>query len=123
MTNALTTAHYNYVGQHLNQTMLVYELLKSGFLNYDDIRSAYDPETEEYTEIYQWLAFPRFYGDDLNRLAEAGIPVLESDYGDWVGITSFGSHYDLYVYPSLINAIFDMDISYEDILELGRVMP
>ncbi|OAN60869.1 hypothetical protein A6A05_19355 [Magnetospirillum moscoviense] len=123
MTNALTTAHYNYVAQHLNQTMLVYELLKSGFLSYDDIRGAYDPETEEFVEIFQWLAFPRFYGCDLDKLAEAGIPVLESEYGDWVGITSFGSHYDLYVYPALINAIFDMDISYDDIQELGRVMP
>lgn len=103
--------------------MLVYELLKSGFLSYDDIRGDADPETGERFEIFQWLAFPRFYGDDLNRLVKAGIPVLESEYGDWVGITSFGSHYDLYVYPSLINAIFDMDISYDDIRELGRVLP
>ena len=37
----------------------------------------------------------------------------------WVGITSYGSPYDLYVYPELINAIFELDISYKDINRLN----
>jgi len=36
-----------------------------------------------------------------------------------VGITSFGSHYDLYVYPELINALFGLDITYKDINRLN----
>ena len=110
--------HYDYVTSHINQTMLVYKLLETGFLDYSDIESAYDPETDEYREIYQWVAFPNFSDYDLEKLADAKMPVLSTEYGAWVGITAFGSHYDLYVYPELINALFDLDISYEDIRRL-----
>ncbi|HMU87068.1 MAG TPA: hypothetical protein PKC11_05500 [Agitococcus sp.] len=49
----------------------------------------------------------------------AGIPVLTTDYGSWVGITSYGSPYILYVYPELINALFDLNITYKDIERLS----
>jgi hypothetical protein len=52
-------------------------------------------------------------------LSSAHIPVIDSEYGTWVGITSYGSPYDLYVYPELINAIFELDISYKDINRLN----
>jgi hypothetical protein len=55
---------------------------------------------------------------DYDRLKVEKIPVLNTEYGVWVGITSFGSHYDLYVYPELINALFDLDIAYDDIRRL-----
>jgi len=95
--------------------MLVDALLTTGLLDYSEISNAFDPETEEYREIYQWLVFPNFGYGDFEKLSTAGIPVLTSEYGTWVGITSFGSHYDLYVYPELINALFDMDIGYVDV--------
>ena len=48
---------------------------------------------------------------DYERLSSAHIPLIDSEYETWVGITSFGSHYDLYVYPELINALFGLDIT------------
>lgn len=79
----------------------------------------YDSTTDEYREVFQWLAFSNFWQADYDRLKAANIPVLDTDeYGVWVGITSFGSHYDLYVYSELINALFDLDVVYEDILRL-----
>lgn len=112
--------YYKYVSVHINQTMLVDSLLKNEIISYDDILGMYNEETEEYTEVFQWLVFNNFYWDDYEKLIKAGIPVIQSDYETWVGITSFWSHYDLYVYPQLINALFDTDISYEDIQSMNN---
>ncbi|NRH21329.1 hypothetical protein HOO68_04765 [Candidatus Gracilibacteria bacterium] len=107
--------YYKYVSSHINQTMLVDELLKKYIIPYDDIQGIYNEETEEYTEVYQWLIFNNFDSQDYSKLIANNIPVIQSEYETWVGITSFGSHYDLYVYPQIINVLFDTDISYEDI--------
>lgn len=78
----------------------------------------YSEITDEYTEVFQWLVFNNFSELDYAKLVENNIPVIQSEYGVWVGITSFGSHYDLYVYPELIQAIFWADVSYDDIRDL-----
>jgi hypothetical protein len=114
----LTQHHYKYVSENINQTILVHYLLQKWILDYSDLEWAYNAETDEYIDIYQWVIFPHFYGSDFEKLIEANIPVLDTEYGTWVGITSYGSHYDLYVYPELINTLFDINISYEDIHKL-----
>lgn len=114
----LTRFHYDHVSSHINQTMLVDCLLAQGIVDYDDIANLYDSTSGECREVFQWLAFNNFWLADYGRLKVANIPVLDTELGVWVGITSFGSHYDLYVYPELINALFDLDIIYEDILRL-----
>lgn len=117
MSAKLTRFHLDYVSHHLNQTLLVEFLLAVPEAIYPEDLEGSEPETE----IYQWLAFPNFRGYDLERLTEAKIPVIDSEYGAWVGITSFGSHYDLYVYPELILALFDIDCSYGDIEQIRRL--
>lgn len=107
--------YYKYISVHINQTMLVDSLLKSNIISYDEIHGIYNEETEEYTEVFQWLVFNNFSNTDYEKLIQSGIPVIQSEYETWVGITSFWSHYDLYIYPELINALFDTNISYEDI--------
>lgn len=119
MTRWFAPFHLNYVRSHINQTSLVDDLLKRAIFSYDDIENCFDPETEESTEIFQWLTFQNFWESDYERLITAGIPVLTTDYGSWVGITSYGSPYILYVYPELINALFDLNISYKDIERLS----
>ncbi len=114
----LTRFHYDHVSSHINQTMLVDYLLVQGIVSYDDIANLYDHTTDQCLEVFQWLAFSNFWQWDYDRLKAANIPVLDAEYGVWVGITSFGSHYDLYVYPELINALFDLDITYANILRL-----
>lgn len=110
---------YKYVSDHINQTMLVEDLLKKWALSYNDIQWSYDSETDEYVDIYQWLVFPRFSRYDYDKLVEARNPILDDENETWVGITSYGSHYDLYVYPQLINIIFNTNISYEDIQKIS----
>lgn len=94
--------------------MLVEKLLASEIISYDDISWIYNETTGEYTEVFQWLAFNNFSEWDYESLIENNIPVIQSELGNWVGITSFGSHYDLYVYPELIQAIFGVRVSYDD---------
>ncbi len=118
-TTPLTHFHYDYVSSHINQTILVEHLIKQGIISYDDITDLYDSDTDEYREVFQWLAFPNFWWMDYERLSSAHIPVIDTEYETWVGITSFGSHYDLYVYPELINALFGLDITYKDINRLN----
>ncbi len=110
--------YYKYISVHINQTMLVDSLLKNNIISYDEIYGIYNEETEEYTEVFQWLVFNNFSNTDYEKLIQSGIPVIQSEYETWVGITSFWSHYDLYVYPELINVLFDTNISYEDIQSL-----
>lgn len=107
--------YYNYVSNHINQTCLVNDLLKKWWLTYDDIRGNYISENDEYVEIYQWLVFKNFWQKDYELLVSAHNPILDSENETWVGITSFGSHYDIYVYPELINILFWVNITYEDI--------
>lgn len=111
--------YYKYVSDHINQTMLVEDLLKNWALSYDDIQWSYDSETDEYVDIYQWLIFPRFCRADYDKLVEAHNPILDSENETWVWITSFWSHYNLYVYPQLINILFGTNISYEDIEKIS----
>ena len=94
------------VSQHIDQTRLVNELLHDGFLDYSEIQWWQEDEDENRPEIYQWKAFNRFESRDYDRLIASEIPVLDSNFGTWVGITSWWTPYEHYVYPELIRAIF-----------------
>ncbi len=120
MASQITSFHLDHVSTHLNQTYLVCELLERSIISYDDIYNISDPETDESQEVYQWLVFPKFMQSDYERLIDAKIPVIDSELGAWVGITSYGSPYALYVYPELINVLFDKSISYRDLEMLSR---
>jgi hypothetical protein len=120
MASQITSFHLNHVSAHLNQTYLVGELLERSIISYDDIYNIYDPETDESQEVFQWLVFPKFMQSDYERLIAAKVPVIDSELGTWVGITSYGSPYSLYVYPELINVLFDTDITYRDLEQLSR---
>lgn len=88
--------------------MLVEHLLRLYPDWWGEIQGWPENEDEYRSEIFQWLAFPErvFCGLDYDDLIKANIPVLDTDYGTWVGLTSFGSPYEVYVYPQLIEAVF-----------------
>lgn len=44
--------------------------------------------------------------------------MLDTELGTWVGITSWGSPYEVYVYPQLIQAIYGIPCRTEDLDEL-----
>lgn len=48
------------VSSHRPQTLLVAELLKTGFLDWSDVRNLDDPETGDERAIYEWHLFPDF---------------------------------------------------------------
>ena len=114
MQTTLSWLHLDYVSCHIDQTPLVEFLLTiPEGICFEDIEGLASD-----SEIFQWLIFPNFCSSDRNRLIKAQIPVLDSKYGRWIGITSFGSDYDLYVYPELIQALFDIECSYNEITNL-----
>lgn len=117
-STSLLQLHYKHVNSHVNQTMLVEKLLKSEIISYDDISWFYNEAMDEYTEVYQWIVFNNFSEYDYEKLIANNIPVIQSEYGNWIGITSFWSHYDLYVYPEIINALFGTNITYKDIEDI-----
>lgn len=88
-STSLLQFHYKHVNSHVNQTMLVEKLLKSEIISYDDISGIYNEITDEYTEVFQWLVFNNFTEGDYVKLAKHNIPMIQSEYEWWVGITSF----------------------------------
>ena len=117
----LLPSHVRAVSTHRPQTLLVEELFRTGFLDRDDVRNSNDPETGDPVAIYEWHVFPDLVGSDYDSMEEAGIPLLRSEYGTWVGFDSFGSPYDMYVRPQLIKAIFGIDADYADIQRIRAI--
>jgi hypothetical protein len=117
----LLRSHVRDVSTHRSQTLLVEELLRTGFLDWDDVRNSVDPETGDSMAIYEWHVFPELVGSDYDAMEKAGIPLLRSEYGTWVGFDSFGSPYDMYVRPRLIKAVFGIDADYADIQRVRAI--
>ena len=111
----LLPSHVRAVSTHRPQTLPVEELFRTGFLDRDDVRNSDDPETGDPMPIFEWHVFPELVGSDFDSMEKAGIPLLRSEYGTWVGFDSFGSPYDMYVRPQLIKAISGIDADYADI--------
>lgn len=105
------------VSNHFPQTLLVLELFRTGFLDSADIRNALDPETGDERTVYEWHVFPDFSRRDFDDLEAAGIPVLLTRYGSWVGFDSFGSPYDMYVRPKIAEALLGRPVESREITE------
>jgi len=106
MVKTIYEQRLDYVSSHVDQTFLVEDLLRKELVHYEDIYGWVDNEAGERPQIFQWKVFTNFWACDFERLIRANIPVLETRFGTWVGITSYGSPYNLYVYPELIRALF-----------------
>jgi hypothetical protein len=109
------------VSNHRQQTLLVEELFRTGFFDQGEIRNAEDPETGDERVIYEWHLFPDFSVRDFGDLEAAGIPVLRTRYGSWVGFDSFGSPYDMYVRPKIAEALMGRPVESLEITDARSV--
>ena len=105
------------VSNHFPQTLLVLELFRTGFLDRADVRNAIDPETDEERAVYEWHVFPDFGVRDFDDLERAGIPVLRTKCGTWVGFDSFGSPYDMYIRPKIAEALLGRPVESREITD------
>lgn len=124
MTNMTLADAYSIVDDNFSQTKLVNKLIEDWIFSSSLIEywiTDLDEEEEESGkwensfDIYEWLVFPKLWDSDYEKLIQAWIPVLKTDYGNWVGTTSYGSHYDIQIYPKLIKALFNIDTDYQGI--------
>lgn len=129
MTKRTLSDAYSIVEDNFSQTILVNKLLDEWLINHSLIEYHITDLTEEEEEsgewensvdIYEWLVFPRLWDSDYEKLIQAWIPVLKTDYGNWVATTSYGSHYDLQIYPELIRALFDIKTDYQGIRTMKK---
>lgn len=112
---------YDFINANINEDEIVQKLINDGTLTNDDIQGYIeDPETGVYPDIYQWLKFTKFTDSEYQKLITNNIPVINSEYGSWVGITSYGMSYDDQVYPELIQAIYNIKVSGNDIFLMKR---
>ncbi len=95
--------------------MLVLYLLQHHPDLWDEVQGWHDDADGYRPEIFQWLAFPGFADWHYQSLIDASVPVLDTEFGTWVGITSWGSPYELYVYPQLIRAVYGLPCRCEDL--------
>ncbi len=93
-----------------SQTHLVEDALKSGLFNHSDITIVTEKsvvgEDQAFPEIFEWAHFRGASDEDRRRLEDANIPYLANEYGTWIGLTSFGSAWDLYIIPELAEALY-----------------
>lgn len=120
---------YKIISNHFDQTLLVNKLLDEWIITHSLIEYNIVNLTEEEEEswewensidMYGWLVFPDLIDSDYERLIQAGIPVLKTDYGNWVATTSYGSHYDLQIHPELIKTLFDIETDYQGIRAMKK---
>ena len=104
------------VSTHVNQTGLAEALLASSFFREEAFSSWADPETGEPYEVFEWHSFPYLHRRDYDALEASGkFPMIRSQFSTWVGFTSTGSSYDLYVHPDLLLAIYGVKATSEEI--------
>ncbi len=129
MTSMTLDDAYSIVDDNFSQTKLVNNLIDDWLISPSLIEyyiADLDDEEEESGEwensvdIYEWLVFPRLWDSDYEKLIQAWIPVLRTDYGNWVGTNSYGSHYDIQIYPKLIKALFNIDTDYQGIRAMKK---
>lgn len=131
MTETTLYDAYNTVSNHYGQTYLVQKLLDNWTYNTSMIQyKKYNKDDEEYEDdevslpdIYEWLVFPAFWDSDYEKLIHSWIPVLRTDEEDWVWITSWWCHYDMFIHPELIKALFDRETDYHEIVEMRKNNP
>ena len=93
---------------YICQSSLVEKLLNNGFFNIDDIYNQFKPcdtnniENIEPQEIYEWYAISERLAEDLKSL---DYPVLENEYGYWMGRTTTGQSMLL---DSIIYEVLDL---------------
>lgn len=132
MTDITLSDAYSIVSNHFDQTILVNKLLDDWIITHSLIEYHITGLTEEEEEsgewensidIYEWLVFPELIEPDYEKLIQAWIPVLKTDYGNWVATTSYGCYYEMFIYPELIKALFDIETDYFDIAEMKENNP
>lgn len=132
MTTKNLLGAYNIVTNHFEQTSLVNRLFDDWIISHSFIEYHITGLTEEEEEsgewensidIYEWLVFPELIESDYEKLIQAWIPVLKTDYGNWVATTSYGCHYDMFIHPELIKALFDIETDYFEIAEMKKKSP
>lgn len=84
---------------------IAWKLINEEMIPYDDTRNLYEDKDGEPQQIFTWYA-TRLGDYELDQLEKAGIPLIRSEYGDWIGRTDFGSAIELYCLPQWLDAIF-----------------
>ncbi len=139
MTNMTLADAYSIVDDNFDQTNLVEMLFDEcvftrwmiQYIHEEDLidEDEEDLKNELYLEdfkssnlpdIYQWVVMPKLWECDFIKLLRGWIPVLRTDCGDWIGITSYGSHYDIQIYLKLIKALFNIDTDYQGIRAMKK---
>lgn len=95
---------FNFIDANFDQTDLVNHLLSEWVFGNDDIQGNNDN-----SDIYQWFVFTRFIDDDYEKLVKGGIPVLKTDYQNWVWITTLNVAFEDQFYPKLIKVLYWVD--------------
>lgn len=109
--------------EHFPQTLLVETLLAASVIDESAVANRCEPGSSEERVVYEWHFFPRLDSQDLRAVENAGIPVLRSKLGNWVGFDSFGSPYDLYVRPAVASAIAGRPVGTRELVAAREAGP
>jgi hypothetical protein len=75
-------------------------------------------ESDDKTEIYDWIIFPFITEYFVDELATSGHPVLTNEYGTWIGRTdNLCGCLDNEFIPYLISTAYNITFTSEDLQE------
>ena len=99
---------------HLDQTRVVAALAACGLLRPDEF---YNLETADGdpVPVREWHLFTQLRTSAYIRLISAGLPVIVSEFGSWVGDADDASDYDDAFHPKILRALFGTETDGEAI--------
>lgn len=106
---------YKFIDTNFDQTNLVNHLLEEGVFDNDSIEG-----NDEENDIYHWFVFTRFIDEDYEKLAEAGIPVLKTDFQNWVWVTTLNVAFEDQFYPELIKVLYWVDATPKELAQAKK---
>ena len=97
LIQALFTQEYNTPATDLIDSFC-YENIHNLFPDIED-------DEADMQEIYAWYAcfLPEYA---IEALKEDGHPIIQNEYGTWIGRTDWGSAWDIYFLPSIAYSIY-----------------
>lgn len=111
------------VSWHVDQTGIVWILSQIGAIDADRAYNVEDPATGKPKPIAEWHLFTEFRETEYRRLVEAGVPLVTSQFGQWVGLVGNVDDYDDEIHPLLLKVLYGIDADGTDVRFVRMGLP
>jgi len=87
MANFYSGSEFHKISPYMDDTFLVQEMLGQGLFSTAEMKGTRCKQA--FDHVYQWLNADHLFKVDLQKVIQTGVPVIDSQYGTWVGVPKF----------------------------------